>query len=61
MHLSLVVVGVFIVLLIVVHIIFRVIKFTFMFFLLGVALVGVVYIFQHYFGIDIIAEIERFF
>ena len=49
----------FLVLLIVVHVIFKVVKFTFMLFLFGVAVVSLFYIFQHYFGIDLVAEISK--
>jgi hypothetical protein len=55
MHASLVVVGVIIVLVIVIHIVFRVIKFTLAVFLLGLAFLAVVYVFQHYLGIDLLA------
>lgn len=51
--------GVFLVLVILVHIFFRVIKFTLSVFLLGVALIIVVQLFQSWFGIDLIAVIER--
>jgi hypothetical protein len=59
MHASLVVLGLFIVLVIVVHLVFRVIKFTLGFILLGLALVAVVYVFRHYLGIDLIGVIAR--
>jgi len=59
MHGILVIVGVIIVVMILVHIIFRVIKFTLSVFLFGIALIAVLYVFQQYFGIDLIAAIER--
>ena len=55
----LVAVGVLIVLMLVIHIVFRIIKFTISVFLLGVALIATVYIFQQYFGIDLVAVISR--
>lgn len=59
MHAYLVGLGVFIVVVIGVHLIFDVIKFTLSVFLLGVALIAILYVFQHYFGIDLIGVIER--
>ena len=59
MHAYLVLIGVFLVLVVGVHLLFDVIKFTVSLFLLGVILVAILYIFQHYFGIDLIGVIER--
>lgn len=53
MHGFLVAVGVLAVVVILVHIFFKVIKFTFGVLLLGIALMAVVYVFQVYFGIDL--------
>jgi hypothetical protein len=55
MHLLLVGLGVVIVLVIVVHIIFKVIKFSFGVLFLGIALVLVIYVFRQYFGIDLLS------
>jgi hypothetical protein len=57
MHGILVAAGVLLVAIIAVHIIFKAIKFTLGLFLLGAALITVVYVFQHYLGIDLIAAI----
>ena len=59
MHGYLVVIGVVLVLVVGAHLLFDVIKFTVSVFLLGVVLIGILYIFQHYFGIDLIGVIER--
>ncbi|MDP9128180.1 MAG: hypothetical protein M3N08_07985 [Pseudomonadota bacterium] len=55
MHGILVLMGVIAVLIILVHIVFKVIKFTVIVFVLGAALVALIYVFQQYFGIDLIA------
>jgi hypothetical protein len=57
MHGFLVAIGVVIVLMIIVHIIFKVIKFTLGVFLFGIALIAVVYVFQTFFGIDLLSII----
>jgi hypothetical protein len=57
MHAILIIGGLILVFMIVVHIVFRVIKFTIMTFLLGVALVAVLYFFKQYLGIDLIGEL----
>ncbi len=54
MHTFLIGIGVVLVLMVVVHIIFKVIKFTIAVFLLGVALLVIIYCFQNYLGIDLI-------
>jgi hypothetical protein len=51
--------GLLLVLIIVVHLIFKVIKFTLSVFLLGLALLLVFYVFQQYLGIDLGAVIQR--
>jgi len=58
MHSFLILAGVVLVIMILVHIIFRVIKFTIVVFLLGAALIAVVYYFQQYLGIDLIGIID---
>ena len=57
MHLSIVAIGVFIVLIIAVHLVFKVIKFTIGIFLLGLALFAVLFVFQRYLGIDLLTVI----
>lgn len=59
MHGFLIALGIIIVLMIVVHIVFKVVKFTLSVFVLGLAFIAVVYCFQHYFGIDLLAEIAK--
>jgi len=59
MHGFLVIAGVIAVVVIVVHMIFKVIKFTIGVLLLGVALIAVVYVFQQYLGIDLPAVISK--
>ncbi len=53
-------IGMLLVLIIVIHIIFRVIKFTISVFFLGIVLILVVYGFQQYLGIDLLAGINRY-
>ena len=57
MHGILVAFGVLIVFMILVHIFFRIVKFTISVFLFGIALIGTVYAFQAWFGIDLIEVI----
>ena len=59
MHEILAIVGVVLVIIIVVHIVFRIIKFTMLVLVLGVGLVAVLYGFQEYLGIDLIAIIAN--
>ncbi len=59
MHVILLGVGLFLVFLVIIHLVFRVVKFTFASFLLIVALVVILYFFRKYFGIDLIGEIAR--
>jgi hypothetical protein len=59
MHILLLGLGLFLVFILVIHLIFRVIKFTIASFLLGLAIVAVIYFFRQYFGIDLIGEIAR--
>ncbi|HUY68012.1 MAG TPA: hypothetical protein VMV79_01775 [Alphaproteobacteria bacterium] len=57
MHAILVLTGILLILMLAVHIIFRAIKFTFTVFLLGLAVLAVIYVFQRYLGIDLMAVI----
>jgi len=59
MHVLLLGAGLLLVFVIVIHLVFRVIKFTIASFLLCIALVAVIYFFRQYFGIDLIGAIGR--
>jgi len=59
MHGLLILAGLIFVFVIVIHLIFRVIKFTIAAVLLCVAFVVVVHLFRQYLGIDLIGEIAR--
>ena len=59
MHGLLILGGLILVFVIVIHLIFRVVKFTFAALLLCLAFIVVVHLFRQYFGIDLIGEIAR--
>jgi len=60
MHGLLILGGLILVFVIVIHLIFRVIKFTFAAILLCIALIAVVHVFRQYLGIDLIGEISQY-
>jgi len=59
MHVLLLGAGLFLVFILVIHLVFKMIKFTIAVFLLGLAIVAVIYFFRQYFGIDLIGAIGR--
>jgi hypothetical protein len=59
MHGLLILAGLIFVFVIVIHLVFRVIKFTIAAIFLCIALVVVIHLFRQYFGIDLVSEIAR--